>query len=67
MGIPQGLDSFHGKSRLEMDDDWGYPYDLGPPRYILGGMKIHVPSENCWVHLGTRVLMKTVEHWPVDG
>ena len=20
---------FHGKDHLEMDDDWGYPYDLG--------------------------------------
>ena len=20
---------FHGKSQSKMDDDWGYPYDLG--------------------------------------
>ena len=23
---------FHGKSQSEMDDDWGYPYDLGNHR-----------------------------------
>jgi len=26
-GLFHGL--FHGKSASKMDDDWGYPYDLG--------------------------------------
>ena len=36
MGVPVKMDGlFHGKSHLEMDDDWGYPMTLetpiGPP------------------------------------
>ena len=30
MGGPQKLDGlFQGESESKMDDDWGYPYDLG--------------------------------------
>ena len=30
MGIPLRMDGlFHGKFPSNMDDDWGYPYDLG--------------------------------------
>ena len=24
---------FHGKSPSKMDDDWGYPHDLGTPHF----------------------------------
>ena len=32
MELPKTLDGlFHGKSHLEMDDNWGYPYFRKPP------------------------------------
>ena len=32
MGVPHSLDGlFHGKSHLEMDENWGYPYCRKPP------------------------------------
>ena len=30
--VPKMDGLFHGKSQSEMDDDWGYPYDLGNHR-----------------------------------
>ena len=29
LGVPQMACIYKGKPHLEMDDDWGYPYDLG--------------------------------------
>ena len=32
MGVPEnGWMVYKGKSRLDMDDDWGYPYFRRPP------------------------------------
>ena len=33
-GYPQMVGLFQGKSDLEMDDDWGYPY-FGKPPYAV--------------------------------
>ena len=38
MGVPSGTAKWmvnKGKSQSEMDDDWGYPYDLGTPHISL--------------------------------
>ena len=44
MGVPFKIDGlFHGKSHLEMDENWGYPY-LRKPQ-----MMKHV---HCHVHIG---------------
>ena len=31
MGVPKIDGLFHGKSYLQMDDDWGYPHLWKPP------------------------------------
>ena len=31
MGAPQNVQFFEGKSHLEMDENWGYPYFRKPP------------------------------------
>lgn len=42
IGVPPWLDGvFMGKSQRKLDDDWGYPHDLGnpqcfPPGFLLG-------------------------------
>ena len=32
-----GYPKIEGKSQTKMDDDWGYPYDLGNPHIDEGG------------------------------
>ena len=40
---------FHGKSQSKMDDDWGYPYDLGNLQMTkLGGVEL---AQN-WTRMG---------------
>ena len=37
-GVPPELDGlFHGKSQPRVDDDWGYPHDLGNPQMNIAG------------------------------
>ena len=49
MGYPQMDGLFHGKSHLEMDDDWGYPYFRKPPRGdLVGGLNGMVISVSKW-------------------
>ena len=33
-GFPKKVGLFHGKSHLEMDENWGYPY-FRKPQYLL--------------------------------
>lgn len=49
-GTPKMNDLFHGKSQLEMDENWWYPYFRKPPyrSAILGSVKIfHVQIGDC--------------------
>ena len=53
MGNPQLWMVYKGKSHLEMDDDWGYPYfrkplDVDPTKMIVLVL-IHAHCASIWV------------------
>ena len=39
MGVSKMVGLYKGKSHLEIDDDWGYPYDSGNPHMVFGKKK----------------------------
>ena len=41
---------FHGKSHLEMDDDWGYPYFRKPPKWTASTIEANF-SDNRFADL----------------
>ena len=66
MGVPP-MDFFHGKSHLEMDDDWGSPYDSGNLHLliIMSALGQAECTERAWTSMsmcGTSIVSPFMEH-----
>ena len=63
MGVPNSWMVYVRENPTKMDDNWGYPHDLGTP-HILQGISLTIAIKNrpFFYGIGTSVLNRFLVH-----